>query len=72
METKNCPVTQLSKKQMNGVKGGYDGPRYQCLTLYEDGHDIYISVEAPNAADARDFVLTQPGVVETNCELINL
>lgn len=72
MKTKNYHVSPLSKKQMNDVRGGYDGPRYQCLVTFQNGKDIYYNVEAPDATFAKDVVLTEPGAVDADCYLIQL
>lgn len=70
METKISPETQLSKKQMNAVKGGNNIERYQCHVTFSDGRKIWYNVEARDVVDASDFVLSRPGAVSADCGLI--
>ena len=52
METKISPATQLSKKQMNNVKGGNNIERYQCHVTFSDGKKLWYNVEATDVTDA--------------------
>lgn len=70
METKISPATQLSKKQMNAVKGGLNVERYQCHVSFSDGRKIWYNVEATDATDARNYVLTKPGAIGAECSQI--
>ena len=72
METKISPATQLSKKQMNNVKGGNNIERYQCHVTFSDGKKLWYNVEATDVTDAANYVLTADGDVCADCAVIVL
>lgn len=72
MGTKISPAAQLSKKQMNAVKGGLNVERYQCHVTFSDGRKVWYNVEATDATDARNYVLTKPGAVGAECAQITI
>ncbi len=69
MGTKISPATQLSKKQMNAIKGGNGFEEYQCHVTLSDGRKVWWKVEAPDVTDAKDYVLSQEGIVAADCGL---
>lgn len=68
METKISPATQLSKKQMNAVKGGNnDLTKFECVAFFPDGTKDTYHVYAPGHGEAADQVHNATGAGQVNC-----
>lgn len=68
METKISPATQLSKKQMNAVKGGNnDLTKFECVAFLPDGTKQTYPVYAPGHVEAADAVHELTGAGQVNC-----
>lgn len=67
METKISPATQLSKKQMNAVKGGNNVEAFECVAFLADGEKQTYKVDAVDHYAAADKIHAITGAGQVNC-----